>query len=166
MYNDGKKDRGIVIKVCTRMARTGGFAQLASKAHQMRLPFRQRHRIDCLNRLYHKLHHPLVRNIGEGRSGPQTVSAKTLNLRIRPSRYRITDLYIYTSCSAVAVIVVELRPGRHYCHAHMHLYIGCCLLTCCISFIISKYNLRGHLCNQRKNISIYLILIVSVVPHQ
>ena len=39
MYNDGKKDRGIVIKVCTRMARTGGFAQLASTAHQMRLPF-------------------------------------------------------------------------------------------------------------------------------
>ena len=53
MYNDGKKDRGIVIKVCTRMARTGGFAQLASTAHQMRCAFRQRHRIDCLNRLYH-----------------------------------------------------------------------------------------------------------------
>ena len=69
---------------------------------------------------------PLIRNIGEGRSGPQTVSAKTLYLQIRPSRYSTTDLYIYTSCSAVAVIVVELRPGRHYCHAHMHLYIGCC----------------------------------------
>ena len=26
----------------------------------------------------------------------------------------ITDLYIYTWCSAVALIVVELRPGSHY----------------------------------------------------
>ena len=31
--------------------------------------------------------------------------------------YSITDLYIYTSFFAVALIVVELRPGRHYCHA-------------------------------------------------
>ena len=31
--------------------------------------------------------------------------------------YSITYSYIYTSRSAVAVIVVELRPGRHYCHA-------------------------------------------------
>ena len=52
MYNDGKKDRGIVIKVCTRMARTGGFAQLASTAHTNAVAFRQRHRIDCLNRVY------------------------------------------------------------------------------------------------------------------
>ena len=78
MYNDGKKDRGIVIKVCTRMARTGGFAPNA-------VAFRQRHRIDCLNRLYHNST-TSGSNIGEGRSGPQTVSAKTLYLRIRPSR--------------------------------------------------------------------------------
>ena len=64
---------------------------------------------------------PLVRNIGEGRSGPQTVSAKTLYLRIRPSRYSITDLYIYTSCSAVAVIVVELRLSLLPC-AHASMY--------------------------------------------
>ena len=53
MYNDGKKDRGIVIKVCTRMARTGGFAQLASTAHQMRLPFDNDIELTALNRLYH-----------------------------------------------------------------------------------------------------------------
>ena len=29
--------------------------------------------------------------------------------------YGITDLYIYTSSSAVALIVVELRPGMDYC---------------------------------------------------
>ena len=40
--------------------------------------------------------------------------------------YSITYSYIYTSRSAVALIVVELRAGRPYCHAHMHLYIGCC----------------------------------------
>ena len=125
MYNDGKKDRGIVIKVCTRMARTGGFAQLASTAHQMRLPFDNDIELTA-STVCVITPPPLVRNIGEGRSGPQTVSAKTLYLRIRPSKYSITDLYIYTSCSAVAVIVVELRPGRHYYHAHMHLYIGCC----------------------------------------
>ena len=125
MYNDGKKDRDIVIKVCTRMARTGGFAQLASTTHQMRLPFDNDIELTA-STVCVITPPPLVRIIGEGRSGPQTVSAKTLCLRIRPSRYSITDLYIYTSCSAVAVIVVELRPGRHYCHAHMHLYIGCC----------------------------------------
>ena len=99
---------------------------------------------------------PLVRNIGEGRSGPQTVSAKTCIFESDTSTYSVSPiLYIYTSCSAVAVIVVELRPGRHYCHAHMHLYIGLLLLTCCISFIISKYNLRGHLCNQRKHFHLF-----------
>ena len=145
MYNDGKKDRGIVIKVCTRMALGWLCTQLALTTHQMRLPFDNDIELTA-STVCVITPPPLVRNIGEGRSGPQTVSAKTLYLRIRPSRYSITDLYIYTSCSAVAVIVVELRPGRHYCHAHMHLYI----LTCRISFIISKYNLRGHLCNQRK----------------
>ena len=111
MYNDGKKDRGIVIKVCTRMARTGGFAQLASTTHQMRLPFDNDIEL-AASTVCIITPPPLVRNIGEGRSGPQTVSAKTLYLRIRPSRYSITDLYIYTSCSAVAVIVVELPPGK------------------------------------------------------
>ena len=75
MYNDGKKDRGIVIKVCTRMARTGGFAQLASTAHQMRLPFDNDIELTA-STVCIITPPPLVRNIGEGRSGPQTVSAK------------------------------------------------------------------------------------------
>ena len=126
MYNDGKKDRGNCNKSLHTDGRARvGFAQLASTAHQMRLPFDNDIELTA-STVCIITPPPLVRNIGEGRSGPQTVSAKTLYLRIRPSRYSITDLYIYTSCSAVAVIVVELRPGRHYCHAHMHLYIGCC----------------------------------------
>ena len=126
MYNDGKKDRGIVIKVCTRMARTGGFAQLASTAHQMRLPFDNDIELTASTVCIITSTTSGSKYRGRVEAAPQTVSAKTLYLRIRPSTYSITDLYIYTSCSAVAVIVVELRPGRHYCHAHMHLYIGCC----------------------------------------
>ena len=77
--------------------------------------FRQRHRIgasvDCLITPPH-----LVRIIGKSRSGPQTISAKILYLRIRPlSLYSITDLHTYAACSAVPLIVVELRPVRHYC---------------------------------------------------
>ena len=58
---------------------------------------------------------------------PQSVQQQSITY-IYTNRwyYSSTDLYIYTSCSAVALIVVELRPGSHYCHAHMHLYIGCC----------------------------------------
>ena len=112
-------------RYCNKSFHTDGFAQLASTSNPMRMSFDNGIELTpstvCI-----MTPPPLVRNIGEGRSGPQTVSAKTLCLRIRPSRYSITDLYIYTSCSAVAVIVVELRPGRHYCHAHMHPCIGCC----------------------------------------
>ena len=53
MYNDGKKDRGIVIKVYTRMARTGGFAQLASTTHQMPLPFDNDIELTASTVLYH-----------------------------------------------------------------------------------------------------------------
>ena len=114
------------------MARTGGFAQLASTTHQMRLPFDNDIELTA-STVCIITPPPLVRNIGEGRSGPQTVSAKTLYLRIRPSRYSITDLYIYTSCSAVAVIVVELPPGEStiamrdhllYLFSNICLYLG------------------------------------------
>ena len=51
-HDDGEKDRGIVIKVSTRMAhgwlRTIGFDNQPNA-----VAFRQRHRIDCLDRLYH-----------------------------------------------------------------------------------------------------------------
>ena len=126
MYNDGKKDRGIVIKVCTRMARTGGFAQLASTAHQMRLPFDNDIELTA-STVCIITPPPLVRNIGEGRSGPQTVSAKNPVSSDQTIKDIVSPICIYIPHAlAVAVIVVELRPGRHYCHAHMHLYIGCC----------------------------------------
>ena len=52
MYNDGKKDRGIVIKFAH-----GWRARVAShnwpRQPTNAVAFRQRHRIDCLNRLYH-----------------------------------------------------------------------------------------------------------------
>ena len=49
---------------------------------------------------------------------PQLVQQESMTYIYRNRwHYSITDLYIYTSCFAVAVIVVELGPGRHYCHA-------------------------------------------------
>ena len=63
---------------------------------------------------------------------PQLVQQQSMTyINTNRSYYSITDLYLYTSCFAVALIVVELRPGRHYCHAHMHLYIGCCYYVLC-----------------------------------
>ena len=49
---------------------------------------------------------------------PQSLQQQSITY-INTNRWycSITDLYIYTSCSAVALIVVELRPGSHYCHA-------------------------------------------------
>ena len=93
--------------------------------HPNAVAFRQRHRIGastvCLITPLH-----MVRIIGESRSGPQTISAKTLYLQIRPSRLQYHRLHTYALCSAVEMIVVELRPGRHYCDAHTHIFIGCC----------------------------------------
>ena len=49
---------------------------------------------------------------------PQLVQQQSMTyIYTNQCYYSITDLYIYTSSSAVALIVVELRPGRHYCHA-------------------------------------------------
>ena len=70
MYNDGKKDRGIVIKVAHGWRATGGFAQLASTAHQMRLPFDNDIELTA-STVCITTPPPLVRNIGEGRSGPR-----------------------------------------------------------------------------------------------
>ena len=49
---------------------------------------------------------------------PQLVQQKSMTY-IYTSRwyYSITDLYICTSCLAVALVMVELRPGSHYCHS-------------------------------------------------
>ena len=49
---------------------------------------------------------------------PQSVQQQSMTyINTNRSYCSITDLYLYTSCFAVALIVVELRPGRHYCHA-------------------------------------------------
>ena len=109
---------------------------------------------------------PLIRNIGEGRSGPQTVSAKTLYLQIRPSRYSITDLYIYTSCSAVAVIVVELRPGIGTIVMRTCIYTLAAVIDVLYKFYHKHQNIICVIMQSANNISIYLILIVSVVPQQ
>ena len=49
---------------------------------------------------------------------PQSVQQQSMTyINTNRSYYSITDLYLYTSCFAVALVVVELRIGRHYCHA-------------------------------------------------
>ena len=70
MYNDGKKDRGIVIKVCTRDGAHGCFAQLASTAHQMRLPFDNDIELTA-STVCIITPPPLVRNIGRVEARPR-----------------------------------------------------------------------------------------------
>ena len=104
-------------RYCDKSFHTDGFAQLASTTNRTALPFDNGIELTASTACI-ITPPPLIRNIGEGKSGPQTVSAETLYLQIRPSRYSITDLYIYTSCSAVAVIVVltlTMFLNRFFC---------------------------------------------------
>ena len=105
---------------CYKRWHTDGFAHLAPRANQMRLPFDN----DIESTAFAACVPPPLHGRVEAAPRPQVL--KPCIFESDNQDYRITDLDIYAACSAVALIVVELRPGRYYCDAHTHLYIGCC----------------------------------------
>ena len=97
-------------RYCNKSSHTDGFTQLASTTNQTRLPFDND--IELASSTVCVMTPPLwFELLGRVEAAPRSSVLWPFTSESDHQEYIITDLYKYTSCSAVALIVVELRPG-------------------------------------------------------